>query len=450
MRIEYCIYESFVNIIDDSCRLTDKGKSLLNELKINQINISPFSSIVTTKPLIIDINQLDDETALSVLVEIDEKQVGMNEDNLFSGIILFIEDQINQLETNGLLTSRKCKILNMRLNGEEYNLNTLETIGNLIGVSRERIRQLINKSIFKLRKRVHNNLKSIDSIMHLYDIEDNERAKRLFQIFINLLDRYSSAKVDFIMSLIMDKNYIGELHIIRNSTINRFYEHSAQERKIEKFDNWLADVIKWPKSINYNGQQIFENSYTVKKVNFEYPDSKSGVFNSNKMANEIEYASSLEYSVLMNLEKSHYIKGYKTHTEVVPFGEHLERRFYPDITAITVEGAIIIIELKPLFYMTIYENVLRFRALHSYCSQKGYGYVVMDDRRRDLYQIVNRPVKSDFENELSGMCYSRGQLSWRDVKEIVDKHGEANAAIDTVILRKKLKRTMDPFMIYPT
>lgn len=59
----------------------------------------------------------------------------------------------------GALTERERKIISLRYNNEGEKLQTLEQISNVVGVTKERIRQIIVKCIRKMRK--YNEIKNL-------------------------------------------------------------------------------------------------------------------------------------------------------------------------------------------------------------------------------------------------------------------------------------------------
>lgn len=112
----------------------------LPEQKVEQImrNMNDTASLDTT---------VDDENATSLADLIDSEDYATPFDEAFS-------ESVKEILHASLdsLSTREARILQMRFGLDNKNPMTLEEIGDILGITRERVRQIQNKSIEKLRE----------------------------------------------------------------------------------------------------------------------------------------------------------------------------------------------------------------------------------------------------------------------------------------------------------
>ena len=96
----------------------------------------------------------DDED--STLSDFIKDETSMSPDQLANAALL--RDQIREVLTD--LTERERKILSMRFGLEDNIPHTLEEVGKVFGVTRERIRQIEAKALDKIRN--HKDIKKLE------------------------------------------------------------------------------------------------------------------------------------------------------------------------------------------------------------------------------------------------------------------------------------------------
>lgn len=289
-------------------------------------------------------------------------------------------------EMSGKNSIRNFEMLSMRLNGYDRKLMTLQEIGDKFGVTRERIRQCVNKAKSTLLNRLIRTLefKNIYNELQISIFGESSviTATEWIYLFDMFHKYYSIDKSLEIMNMITNTRnfreismWIKGIYIFEKSMYYKSVRlQIKKEEKINRFDNWLIDNTIFPAKMNKNAEEIFESLKIKRHVNHE--NNNSGKFFCPKMNMDIEYESGLELSLLLSLSESKYVKAYKVQSFIIKYvyGNH-SSYYFPDIQILTHDNKFIIFECKPFINMVSYINMEKYKALAKYCESMGFGYI---------------------------------------------------------------------------
>lgn len=102
---------------------------------------------------------------------------------------------------------------------------------------------------------------------------------------------------------------------------------------------------------------------------------------------------------------------------------------------------------KNTLNMAYIYNTQRFNELHAFCKKNGYGYLITDDRKNSIYDIMHRTVDPELVECLNAVLNKQTMIVWENVKEIKQTRAVSNADIAAYVLQNKLHFTMRPFRI---
>lgn len=114
--------------------------------------------------------------------------------------ILFIEPELQEefiKEMKKTLTEKQWLIISLRYGFEGIPM-TYQEIGETIGVSRERVREMIVSGLWKLRRPSHSRFLFSDHQRYIILLEKTDRLKRIYE---GLKDSYDSALTDYLCLL---------------------------------------------------------------------------------------------------------------------------------------------------------------------------------------------------------------------------------------------------------
>ena len=97
--------------------------------------------------------------------------------------------------------------------------------------------------------------------------------------------------------------------------------------------------------------------------------------------------------------------------------------------------------------MAFIYNIERCNALHRFCKENGYGYLIIDDRGNSIYDIRSREVAPDLVAYFNTILENQTMIVWRNIKDIKLTRPVSNADIAAYVLQNKLHFTMEPFCI---
>lgn len=99
-----------------------------------------------------------------------------------------------------------------------------------------------------------------------------------------------------------------------------------------------------------------------------------------KTGNRIDYDSATELKMLSYLDNSGVVEAMGGQNLCLPYSTAFtsEKYYYPDIIALTNDGYIAVIEVKPVTAMSYNIVLAKYDALADYCEENGYMYMMVD------------------------------------------------------------------------
>jgi hypothetical protein len=95
--------------------------------------------------------------------------------------------------------------------------------------------------------------------------------------------------------------------------------------------------------------------------------------------------------------------------------------------------------------MALSHSRTHFRALHEFCKQNGYGYLITDGRGQTPFTLQKLPINEDLAQALNGILTSRGEIDWGGICEIKKSQAVTNEMIAAYVLQNKLQFFMKPY-----
>lgn len=120
---------------------------------------------------------------------------------------------------------------------------------------------------------------------------------------------------------------------------------------------------------------------SVRKIKPSKKGSFRGNFISQKVGKTIQYESLLERDFMQLLEFDPLIQRYDSQPLEINYRyKGRKRRYYPDFKAKTINGEIIIYEVKPKTKLKLEENLIKFEAGSLFCEKNELHYKVVTEK----------------------------------------------------------------------
>jgi DNA-binding CsgD family transcriptional regulator len=357
------------------------------------------------------------------------------------------------------LTSRQSRIVDLRYgfaNGEHH---TLQQIGQEFGLSRERIRQILQQSLRKIRSKGRRQISrgQTDSpcarlLLYLESTLRPEEPGNLDRIFVFSSDELSylpqqTEGLPLIVYLLYGqrestKRYFSEL-------FKRYQEELTSLKRAARLDselNNLLPYIIWPNEVtkNFNWSDL-----SRKREVSPSGDGVSGSFFSEKMFRDLQYESHLELQFLLKLEHAKDIVFYQEQPFVIPYQlDGLARNYYPDLFFAFENGRGVVVEIKPRYQMALYQNLIKWSALYKFCVLKGWG-ILITDGKQPFQKLQYHELPIGFESTLLKTLTNSdaGFLSWKEYREIRDQYNATWIDFVAVVLKNRLVWNLQPFVL---
>ncbi|MBN2392921.1 MAG: hypothetical protein JXR84_19475 [Anaerolineae bacterium] len=358
------------------------------------------------------------------------------------------------------LTTRESVIIGLRYGFTDEEAHTLEDIGHRIGVSRERIRQLLARSHRKILTKGKNQLKKgklsepcavlllyIDQIIRP---QEENAIERLVDFVENNL-AYMPVKqaLSLIAYLAFQSKAISEQSVVEASKLVKerkqaLRNNCKQQVLSEEFEGLLNFVI-WPgpaKSLVPQEIACFGRKREVSTKG----EGHAGLFHSDKLNRIVQYESELEHNFLLRLEQLKEITFYQEQPFEIPYTYNDQQFvYYPDVLFVLEDGRGVIVEIKPVFKMALQRNLKKWTGLKTFCAKNGFGLLVTDGRYT-IQQIQRYEVNTEFSEEVLAALQIQ-TLSWVEYKQIRDKYSVNRNDFLALILKNRLIWQLNPFAL---
>jgi len=365
----------------------------------------------------------------------------------------FVELIIQGLDT--IVTSKRSKeILIKRCNfaGEKRN-RTLQSLGDENGLSRERIRQLVNSESRRFSKAVKNNPKIVFKKIKLYiellfKPEIGASSKRFVIFYMGSVFNDNKPLLNFLVDLIFnDRNLVFE-------SIKNYFDNLDKlqvdlkklNREMNVFEKRIGRKIQWPTEIKIQKEIDYKQLSPVRNVHRDNDSVKSGEYYSHKMKRKFQYESGLEEEFLTLLEDASMVVFYTVQPFKILYKyQGVSRIYIPDVFFVLKDGRGVIAELKPRLYMTIDSNYQKYRLLKKYCNIVGCGMLVTDSRT-SFEEFITFQYNQQFERELL-QNIENGPLNWQICSRLMYKFNAKQRDLACVIINNNLLYNIGPFII---
>ena len=389
-------------------------------------------------------------------VQIDSSTVNdnlLNEDEQNISLMTIVDAISNYLEWAIDLQHRNSQIFCKRIGLIEAEKTTLQALGEEYGITRERVRQICNKAI---RRSCRKQDGLYECRRELFDIikeyTPSQFVVLVYEGLMTLTNRYFVELFLKLLFQMRDTNLINELGV-------RYYDVVKQERKniqaaerqrkkIEKLASKLNRVVVFPGEARKYCASL--SGVLPKREVCEHIEAESGETELNKCIRPVQYESKLELNVLLQLDCIPWVKEINTQCIEIPYEfDGREHIYYPDIVIKTQDDRICILECKPMIRMAIYQNIVKFRALHQYCHKYGFGYAILDDRLHAFKDILDADYSVEFAEKLQECCLKYGYLKWRDILRLANesKTKLTATALTSIIVQRRMKLYLYPYRL---
>lgn len=325
-----------------------------------------------------------------------------------------------------ILTKKQLDIFKMRMNIVASNKSTLEYIGNYFNVSRERIRQILNKTLYKIRN-VDYELRN--KYINLFNtIKDKDI---LNYLLIGIENIYNTFFLEFVLSM-MDDNIVKPLI----DRINTLYEQARKEsnNQFVKYhvEENLYNLIKFPTKINFKAKEIFDSLHKERDT-FDF--NNNGTQKLSKFDKEVAYESKLEKEIIKSYSKCTFVTNIKTQSLVINYkykGKICQ--YYPDIQILINNELLAIIEVKPAYHMVDSLNMAKYKALKNYCEQNGFGYAMIDDHLNSMEKLKKLHVEKNIYDDFIDYVKENSQINYCQFKNFKTLYNIKTIELEKVIL----------------
>ena len=361
-----------------------------------------------------------------------------------------------------VLTERKCYIIELRYGFSGKDPLTLRETGSKLGISGERVRQLINKSIgrvigrgkYEIKK---NHIKSPCAELMLYmskhirpnDMGNIERivdfteaelpGLPLLRLALPLVTHLSYTKK-------LSKQHSAEAYKLINQRIfnqKAINKQANVKKQLQNKFNQLLSFVTYPNLKKMCTPALITSMNAKRSVSFE-GYGKAGVFYSEKLNRSISYESSIELEFFLILEALDEVKFYQEQPLKIPYSfENKKYLYYPDIFFMLTDGTGVVVEIKPNTEMALKINLNKWEALKTYCANQGLGFLITDCRKT-IQQIQQHDYSPDFAEDVL-LALQNGPLFWKEYEQIKNKHNETIQGFSALVLSHSLKWKLKPF-----
>lgn len=108
-------------------------------------------------------------------------------------------------------------------------------------------------------------------------------------------------------------------------------------------------------------------------------------------------------------------------------------------------GRRVLVLVRRTIDMALSHSRTHFRALHEFCKQNGYGYLITDGRGQTPFTLQKLPIDEKLTQTLNGILTSRGEIDWGGICEIKKSQTVTNEMIAAYVLQNKLQFFMKPY-----
>ena len=366
----------------------------------------------------------------------------------------------NDTELVELLTSateettnrRNALIVQLRYGLTDGSTRTLQAVGDEIGLTRERVRQLVERVVRGIHRRAldghagpSSTLVSRLEAIRPGELGASERCYRLALHEFASLPLHLSAPLLF--SLVGVRGNSRQRLVA--ATLS-FGEHERERERTERkqrlrqqaFLDHLVRGAFWPSE----HRSLSASPGGAKRVVQNGSRGECGIFNSGKLDRVVEYESELERELLMQLDDHPAVAWFQEQPLALEYElDGRPRVYYPDVLIGLGDGRVIVCGVKPRFQMGLHVNLVKWRAAVRFCRRHGYGLLVTDGRT-SLPDLLARPVPSAFRKRMLAALQDR-PLTWPVCLTVRQATGAMSLDLVALIVQERLVCRLGPFRL---
>jgi DNA-binding CsgD family transcriptional regulator len=358
------------------------------------------------------------------------------------------------------LTERERRIVELRYGFAGEGPQTLQQIGEVIGVSRERIRQILERAHRRLRGYCRRQIRSgrtdracaqlllwLQSRIRTDEAGATERVVEFIETDLGYLPVRSHA-LPLIIALLQGRNRTGALDLEAAAAIINEHERAlAKERKRAqqeaRFEALLGHAI-WPAA----PKPILAQDLLLQRARDVSLDGEGhpGSFESTKLGRDVQYESHMELDFLLRLEECEEVSWYQEQPLGIPYEfEGKAHSYFPDVLLVRTDGRAVIVELKPVYQMALRQNLVKWSALKKLCAAKGWG-ILITDGRKTIQEVQHQDADEAFVRAVMQRLEG-GPIGWAEYRELRDCHEADWKDFLALILQQRLDWRLGPFKL---
>ncbi len=338
---------------------------------------------------------------------------------------------------------------------------TLQAIAEVLGISRERVRQIEMRIIRKLKyKRSTSKPGSAEGQLrqYLYEAirpgEPGDLDRLAIFVQEDLAHKLNNTQVMPLLDIFSTWLRASGTHFSEHDLVKRIGERLVEQqaallREIKRERNRAAlracldAFVIWPNRCCMVDLPLY--LVRQREVN---PDSQgqTGVFVSEKLGRSVQYESQMEQRFLMRLEQSTDVVYYQEQPFRIPYSVEGHNRVYiPDVFFVMADGRSVVVEIKPKHQIVLSENLRKWPVLRDFCEEKGYGRLVTDGRV-GIKSFWEHPVPQAYSDRLLAVL-ADGPLTWPQYNTICNQYSPSWNDFIALVLQYQLVWSMHPFRL---
>ena len=303
---------------------------------------------------------------------------------------------------------------------------TLASVASQYDLSRERVRQVTTR----VRNRLFYHFKKA----LLFDHEEYNRCiEALAELFERIgydiralvafgLNGISNRKKEAFLCLVFGEEFCQRIMVEQRQLA---IETQAQQALAQKEATLRQEWDKLASKICYPSDTSASLPVSGLEQEFEYP------FEKKMQAKLQKFVSLLE--IIEHPDLVYYSSQTTDHR--------------PHFLLRLPDGKNILVLTLPTINMALIYNIRRCNELHRFCKERGYGYLILDDRGNSIYDLKNRTLSPELTEQLDTFLQAQGRIVWANIKEIKHRCPVTNADLAAYVLQNKFHFTLNPFCI---
>lgn len=298
---------------------------------------------------------------------------------------------------------------------------TLADVAARFDLSRERIRQItvrVNERLFGYFKRV----------LRLDDAELNGCIEQLATVL-------EAADYDLTSLALYDMAELGARK--KRAIFNLLFGAAVSEQMMER-------IAPLEETLQRNRE--LEGDWAFYRSKICYPSDIRADISLPVAIYKREQSFELEERFYRKLQKFEPLIGIVQSPDIVYYSTS-KTDHRPHFLLRLPDGTSVLVLVLPTVNMAFRYNVQRCNALHCFCREHGYGYLILDNRGNSIYDIKARKVDPELVAVLDEILETQTRIVWKHIKEIKETRPVPNEDIAAYVLQNRLSFSMEPFCI---